>query len=101
MTKQELVESIALKTNVPKWDVLATLDALFVEVKQSLADGEAIFIRGFGSFQLKRRMEMTSRNIRAKRSVIIPEHMIPYFKPSPDFLALVHNVPVNNKPESE
>jgi len=50
MRKADLIIEIAEKTGVPKVDVLVTLEAFFKEVKESLADGENVYVRGFGSF---------------------------------------------------
>jgi DNA-binding protein HU-beta len=89
MTKADLINRIADKTNVPKVDVLVTMEAFFKEVKASLEHGEAVHVRGFGSFLLKRRAAKTARNIRQNTAVHIPEHTIPAFKPSVEFLDLV------------
>lgn len=89
MTKADLINRIADKTNVPKVDVLVTMEAFFKEVKASLEQGEAVHVRGFGSFLLKRRAAKTARNIRQNTAVHIPEHTIPAFKPSVEFLDLV------------
>lgn len=89
MTKADLINRIADKTNVPKVDVLVTMEAFFKEVKGSLEQGDAVHVRGFGSFLLKRRAAKTARNIRQNTAVHIPEHTIPAFKPSVEFLELV------------
>ena len=56
-------------------------------VKESLADGENVYLRGFGSFILKKRAEKTARNISKNTTIIIPEHNIPAFKPAKTFVA--------------
>ena len=89
MTKADLISRIADKTNVPKVDVLVTMEAFFKEVKASLEQGEPVHVRGFGSFMLKRRAAKTARNIRQNTAVHIPEHTIPAFKPSVEFMELV------------
>lgn len=91
MTKADIINSISEKTGVPKVDVLVTMEAFFKEVKSSLEEGEPVHVRGFGSFMLKRRAAKTARNIRQNTAVHIPEHTIPSFKPSVDFLDLVRD----------
>lgn len=91
MTKADLIAGIAEKTGVSKVDVLVTVEAFFKEVKTALEDGHAVHVRGFGSFMLKRRAAKTARNIRKNIAVHIPEHMIPSFKPSVEFMDLVRN----------
>jgi len=58
-------------------------------VKKSLATGENVYLRGFGSFIVKERAEKIGRNISAKEPIVIPAHNIPAFKPSKTFLEKV------------
>ena len=55
MRKAELVNTISDRTGIPKVDVLVSLETFFNEVKDSLANGENVYIRGFGSFVIKKR----------------------------------------------
>ncbi len=50
MRKADLVAAISERTGFPKVDVLVTLETFFKEVKNSLSDGDNVYIRGFGSF---------------------------------------------------
>jgi DNA-binding protein HU-beta len=86
MRKADLINQISEKTGIPKIDVLVTLEAMFKEVKDTLADGENIYIRGFGSFITKKRAAKIGRNIKKNVAVEIPEHYIPAFKPAKEFL---------------
>lgn len=91
MRKADLITSISEKTGVPKVDVLVSLEAFFKEVKDSLEDGENIYIRGFGSFVAKKRAKKVGRNIKKNVAIEIPEHYIPYFKPAKIFVEQVKN----------
>lgn len=86
MRKIDLVNQIADKTGIPKVDVLVTLETMFKEVKESLSNGENIYIRGFGSFITKKRRAKIGRNIKKNIAVHIPEHFIPAFKPAKEFV---------------
>ena len=86
MRKADLVNHIAEKTGIPKVDVLVTVEALLKEIKDSLARGENIYIRGFGSFITKKRAAKIGRDIKKNIAVEIPEHYIPTFKPSKEFI---------------
>lgn len=55
-------------------------------VKDSLAHGENVYLRGFGSFIVKERAEKTARNISKNTTIVIPAHKIPAFKPAKTFL---------------
>ena len=82
MRKSDLINQISDKTGIPKVDVLVTLETMFKEVKDSLARGQNIYIRGFGSFITKKRAAKIGRNIKKNVAVEIPEHYIPAFKPA-------------------
>lgn len=89
MRKADLVTIISEKTGVPKVDVLVTLEMFFKEVKSSLSAGENVYIRGFGSFVIKRRAKKIGRHIKKNESIEIPEHYIPSFKPAKVFVEQV------------
>ncbi len=89
MTKADLVNEIAKSTGIGKEEVLNTLEAFMTCVKDSLANGENVYLRGFGSFIRKERAEKTARNISKNVTIKIPKHNIPAFKPSKEFVAKV------------
>jgi len=89
MTKADIVADIAEKTGIEKVQVQATVEAFMEEVKGSLAKGDNVYLRGFGSFIVKKRAEKTGRNISKNTTIIIPAHNIPAFKPSKTFVAKV------------
>jgi DNA-binding protein HU-beta len=89
MRKADVVSSIAEKTGIPKVDILVALEAFFKEVKSSLVEGEPVYVRGFGSFILKKRAAKIGRNIKKNVAVEIPEHFIPAFKPAKEFMQAV------------
>lgn len=86
MRKSDLINKIADKTGIPKVDVILTIETMLQEIKTSLIDGEHIYIRGFGSFITKKRAAKIGRNIKRNVAVEIPEHFIPAFKPSKEFV---------------
>jgi Bacterial nucleoid DNA-binding protein len=96
MRKADLINKITEDTGVPKVDVLVSLESFFANVKQSLAEGENIYIRGFGSFITKRRAAKVGRNIKKNTTVYIPEHFIPAFKPAKEFIEEVKKLKASN-----
>jgi DNA-binding protein HU-beta len=88
MRKAELIDAISEKTGIPKVDVLVTVETLFKEIKENMTLGSNIYIRGFGSFIIKKRAAKIGRNIKKNQSMVIPEHFVPTFKPSKDFIAI-------------
>ena len=86
MTKADIVNEIAKETGIDKLTILNTVECFMETVKKSLADNEDVFLRGFGSFIVKKRAQKTARNISKNTTLIIPEHNIPAFKPSKVFM---------------
>ncbi|MEP7319132.1 MAG: HU family DNA-binding protein [Panacibacter sp.] len=86
MRKSDLINNISEKTGIPKVDVLVTVETLIKEIKENISKGENIYIRGFGSFITKKRAAKIGRNIKKNVAVHIPEHFIPAFKPSKEFV---------------
>lgn len=89
MTKADVISTIAEKTGIDKADVTTTVETLFAVVKDSMAEGENIYVRGFGSFVNKRRAKKIARNISQNTAIVIDEHYVPSFKPSKVFVEQV------------
>ncbi|MFY8136977.1 MAG: HU family DNA-binding protein [Flavobacteriales bacterium] len=89
MTKADIVTDISNKTGISKEDVLAIVEGFMTTVKNSMENGENVYLRGFGSFIVKKRAEKLGRNILAKTSVVIPSHYVPAFKPAKEFVDAV------------
>ncbi len=85
MTKADLVNQISANTGVDKASVLSTIESFMSIVKDSLASEENVYLRGFGSFIVKKRAQKTARNISKNTTIIVPEHNIPAFRPAKDF----------------
>ena len=85
MTKADIVNEIIKSTGIDKQSVAATLEAFMETVKESLSNEENVYLRGFGSFIVKKRAQKTARNISKNTTIIIPEHNIPAFKPAKTF----------------
>ena len=86
MTKADIVNEISKSTGVDKTTVLSIVEAFMGTVKDSLTEDKNIYLRGFGSFIVKKRAEKTARNISKNTTVIIPACYIPAFKPSKIFI---------------
>jgi DNA-binding protein HU-beta len=89
VTKADVIAQISEKTGVDKGDVQQTLESFFTVVKDSLSDGENLYVRGFGSFINKKRARKVARNISKGTSMIIDEHFVPSFKPAKVFVEQV------------
>lgn len=86
MTKADVINQIADKTGIDKADVSASVEAFFSIIKSSMASGQNIYVRGFGSFINKKRKKKIARNISRNTAIVIEEHYIPSFKPAKVFI---------------
>lgn len=89
MTKAEIIEEITSRTGIEKSNVSSVVEAFFKVVKNSMVDGNNIYVRGFGSFIIKKRAAKPARIIAEKKTIMIAEHYIPSFKPSKEFVKKV------------
>ena len=89
MTKADIIDRIANGTGLTKIDTEAVVDGFFKTIIDSLADGNGIEIRGFGSFRVKKKNPRNARNPRTGEKVFVGEHFVPAFKFSKDFKSAV------------
>ena len=89
MTKADIVSEIAKSTGVEKVQVQAIVEAFMESIKTSLTQKNNVYLRGFGSFIVKKRAMKVARNISKNTTITIPEHNIPAFKPAKSFAAKV------------
>ncbi|HNT42661.1 MAG: integration host factor subunit beta [Bacteroidales bacterium] len=91
MTKADIVNEISKTTGIEKVEAQKVVEAFMEIVKDSLAKEKNVYLRGFGSFIVKKRAQKTARNISKNTTIIIPEHYIPSFKPAKTFVNKVKN----------
>jgi DNA-binding protein HU-beta len=89
MTKADIVNEISRTTGIEKITVQKTVEAFMETIKDSMVKDKNIYLRGFGSFIVKKRAKKTARNISKNTTIIIPEHFIPSFKPAKSFVTKV------------
>ena len=89
MTKADIVNEIAKKTGVENVQIQTIVEAFMDEVKTSLEKEENVYLRGFGSFIIKKRAEKVARNISKNTTITIPAHNIPAFKPAKSFASKI------------
>lgn len=85
MTKADIVSEIAKSTGIEKAQTQAVVEAFMESIKDSMTSGNNVYLRGFGSFIVKKRAKKVARNISKNTTIEIPEHNIPAFKPSKTF----------------
>ena len=85
MTKAELINSIAIQTGYDQVTISQVVESFMATVKKNIIKGEAVYLRGFGTFGTKTRAKKVARNISKQTSIVVPEHRVPSFKPSSFF----------------
>ena len=91
MTKSDIINEIVKETGIDKVTVQRIVETLMGTVKESLAKDKNVYLRGFGSFIVKKRAQKTARNISKNTPIIVPEHYVPFFKPAKSFINKVKN----------
>lgn len=86
MTKADLVNEISKQTGIEKVVVKKTVEAFMDNIKESLKNNKNVYLRGFGSFIIRKRAEKIARNISKNTTIILPEHYSPSFKPAKSFI---------------
>ncbi len=93
MTKAEIINRIAKETGIDRTTVRVIVEAFINDLKDTMTQGENIYLRGFGTFKVKKKAKKVARNISKNTSIVIPEHYAPAFKPSKSFIkAVAENV---------
>jgi len=97
MNKSDLVREIAdlLKTG-HKGDAKVVVDVVFNEMFEALLRGDSIELRGFATFQPKKRSARVARNPKSGERVFVPDRAVVHFKPSPRLLAAINGVPLES-----
>jgi len=85
MTKADIVSEISKNTGIDRATVLKTVEAFMGSVMDSMKGGNNVYLRGFGSFVVKKRAAKAARDIQNDTTIIIPERYVPTFKPSQQF----------------
>ncbi|WP_303822475.1 HU family DNA-binding protein [Apibacter mensalis] len=97
MTKADIVNSISSKLGLEKVETQKVVEVFMDEIKTAMAKGENVYLRGFGTFLIKKRAAKTGRNISKNTTIKIPAHNVPAFKPAKSFVEDVKtNVKVKN-----
>ena len=91
MTKADIVNEVSKKTGVEKVVAQKIIETSMEAIKKAMKEGNDVYLRGFGSFVVKKRAEKTARNIMKNTTIKIPAHNVPAFKPAKTFISVVKN----------
>ena len=75
MTKAEIVAGISEETGLERSEALRAVEAFMLSIKRSLSDGQNVYLRGFGSFVVKRRAKKQGE-IFLKKQLLLFQHII-------------------------
>ena len=91
MTKADIVSEISKSTGIDRASVLASVEGFMESVMNAMNNGENVYLRGFGSFVVKKRAAKAARDIQNETTIIIPERYVPTFKASQYFAEKLRN----------
>ena len=80
MNKQDLINEVADKADLPKIKAQEAVEAIFETIKSNLKNGEEVRLVGFGTFTVSSRAATTGRNPRTGEAIKIPASKQPKFK---------------------
>lgn len=85
MTKLDIINQIVDTTGIAKKDATVAVESFMKIVRDAMCEGENVYLRGFGTFQIKKRAQKTARNISKNTTITVPAHNFPGFKPAKSF----------------
>jgi nucleoid DNA-binding protein len=91
MTKSEIIDRLASGTGLTKLETDVVVNGFLTLITSSLKRGEAVDLRGFGSFRVQDRAERTARNPQTGEEMTIPSRRVPTFRPSRELREAVEN----------
>lgn len=83
--KKELAKAVAEQVKINRNTATEAVDKVFETIKNALAQGETVTVKGFGTFKAVEKAGRATRNPRTGEQIIIAAHKAVKFKPSPDF----------------
>ena len=90
MTKAELAEKLANKINLNRKQAEDVINAMTQSISDSLAGGDKVEIRGFGSFHIRERNARTAHNPRSRELIEVPAKKVPFFKAGNDLRKIIN-----------
>ncbi|MEO8594868.1 MAG: HU family DNA-binding protein [Candidatus Solibacter sp.] len=99
MTKQQLIENVAAKTELGKADVEVVVDSVLAMIAEALQSNQRVDLRGFGSFVVKDKKERQGRNPRTGETITIAAKRDASFKPGKELTEKLAQAETAPKPE--
>jgi integration host factor subunit beta len=90
MTKAELVDHVAERVQLPKYQAETVVTSVLQSIMDALRAGDKVELRGFGSFRLRRRQSRVRRNPKTGDTVQIPATQVPWFRAGKALRVLVN-----------
>lgn len=87
MTKADIINKVSQELGIDRRTVALVIEGFMKCVKDALERDRSVFLRGFGTFSLKKRAAKKAQNIQQGTTICIPARKVPHFKPSEYFLS--------------
>ena len=91
MTKADIIELVAKRSDLPKKQAEMVVNTVLVSVVEALDAGEKVELRGFGSFRMKVREARTARNPKTGEKVQVDQKKVPFFRAGKELRELINS----------
>ncbi len=91
MTKADIISIIAEGTGLTKVETAAVVDGFIASLSYALKTGDAVELRGFGTFKVVERKARKGRNPKTGEEIQIPKRNVPVFRCSKEFKKYVND----------
>lgn len=90
MTKADIIELVAKRSDLPKKQAEMVVNTVLMSVVEALDAGEKVELRGFGSFRMKMRDARTARNPKTGEKVQVDQKKVPFFRAGKELRELIN-----------
>lgn len=91
MTKNDLAREVAVSEKLHLSTAVKAVDGIFRVIKETLAKGEEVTLRGFGTLSVVQREERNAVHFKTKESIVVPAHNSVKFRISKELKDLLNN----------
>lgn len=91
MTKNDLAREVAVSEKLHLSTAVKAVDGIFRVIKETLAKGEEVTLRGFGTLSVVQREERNAVHFKTKEPIVVPAHRSVKFRISKELKELLNN----------
>lgn len=89
ITRQHIADEVSRAAGISRTEAAAALEAVIHSIRNAVAAGDDVQLRGFGTFRAVLRREKRARDISRGKTVVIPARLKPVLRPSREFVEML------------